>query len=143
LNHDISDNSANIETIRCNMNLIHSEKVTNYLDNERSKNKVLNAHPPEINKSELTLSRKTRRRLAQLRTGKSPFLYSYLHHIDESNYPTPNCPLCKTIEHTTNHLFSCSKLPTKLKPLDLWNDPVSVSALLEAWELRIADQGGL
>ena len=143
LNHDVQPNIVNTEIIKNNMNRIHSEIVTNYLDNRKYKNQVLNAHPPEIDKSELTLPRKTRRRLAQLRTGKSPFLYSYLHHIDESNYPTPNCPLCKTLEHTTIHLFSCSKLPTKLKPLDLWNDPVSVSALLEAWELRIADQGGL
>jgi hypothetical protein len=142
LNHDVLPNIANTEIIKNNMTRIHSEIVTNYLDNRKSKNKVLNAHPPEINKSELTLSRKTRRRLAQLRTGKSPFLFSYLHVIDKSNYPSPLCPLCKTLEHTTNHLFSCSNLPTNLTTLDLWNDPVSVSALLEAWELRIADQGG-
>ena len=142
LNHDISDNSANTETIRSNMKLIHSEIVSNYLDKERSKNKVLNAFAPEINKSELSLSRKSRRRLAQLRTNKSPFLFSYLHNIDKSNHPSPICPLCKSLDHTTNHLFSCSNLPTKLTTLDLWNDPVSVSALLEAWELRIADQGG-
>jgi hypothetical protein len=143
LNHDVPTNSANTEIIQNNMKLIHSEIVGNYLDKIRTKNKVLNDYAPEINKSELLLSRKARRRLAQLRTGKSPFLFSYLHKIDESNYPSPICPLCKTLEHTTNHLFSCSKLPTKLKTLDLWNDPVSVSALLEAWELRIADMGGL
>ena len=62
-----------------------------------------------------------------------------MHKIDPIKFTSPLCPLCSLTEHTTNHLFNCSKLPTNLTPLDLWNDPVRVVVVLEAWELRSAD----
>ena len=80
----------------------------------------------------------TRRTLAQLRTNKSPFLLSYLHKIDASTHPSPLCPLCRTHEHTTQHLFSCPQIPTTLSALDLWRDPSGVAALLDNWREKLA-----
>ena len=52
-----------------------------------------------------------------------------LHKIDASTHPSPLCPLCRTHEHTTQHLFSCPQIRTTLSALDLWRDPSSVAAL--------------
>ena len=84
------------------------------------------------------LPRHKRRTLAQLRTNKSPFLLSYLHKIDASTHPSPLCPLCRTHEHTTQHLFSCSQIHTTLSDLDLWRDPSGVAALLNDWREKLA-----
>ena len=138
INFDTEPINTTIETIKDNMTSIHSKIVTDYLDN-RDINKIINVRAPEIHKSELTLCRKTRRTLAQLRTGKSPILNTYKDKIDPVNYPSPLCPLCINSEHNTQHLFSCNKIPTTLNPIDLWENPVGVAGVLEAWELRIAD----
>src|SRR5580692_9575024 len=84
-----------------------------------------------LDSSEESLPRPTRRLLAQLRTGKSPMLYSYLHKIDPTTNSSPLCPLCKTTEHTTN-LFICQHISTKLTP----DDPVATAALLAKCEGR-------
>jgi hypothetical protein len=122
------------------MKIIHSTIVFDYLTH-RNNNTVINVIPPEINPTETTLSRKVRRILAQLRTGKSPFLKNYKHDrgMDPKNNSTSNCQLCQLSEHNVHHLFTCPKLPTTLTSLDLWHNPVKVAALLEAWELRIGD----
>jgi hypothetical protein len=73
-------------------------------------------------------------RLAQLRTGKSAFLRTYLNKVDHKKYPSDQCLLCKKIPHTTNE---CEKMRTELVILDLWKQPVSVAALLAAWEAKI------
>ena len=78
------------------------------------------------------------RTLAQLRTNKSLFLLSYLHKIDASTHPSSLCPLCRTHEHTTQHLFSCPQIPTTLSALDLWRDPSGVAALLDDWREKLA-----
>ena len=79
----------------------------------------------------------TRRTLAQLRTNKSPFLLSCLHKIDASTHPSPLCPLCRTHEHTTQHLSSCPQICTTLSALDLWRDPSGVAALLDDWREKL------
>ena len=83
--------------------------------------------------TEESLPCKTRRTLAQLRDGKSPFLLSYKNKIDPFTYPSPLCPLCKIQTHDTSHLFNCPHILTHLNPMDLWLDPVGVAALLAAW----------
>jgi hypothetical protein len=126
------------DSIKGNMKTIHTTIVFDYLSH-RNNNKVINKIAPKVNSSEIILSRKVRRILAQLRTGKSPFLRNYKHtrNIDPQNNTSSNCLLCQMSEHNVHHLFSCPKLPTTLTPLDLWTNPVKVAALLEAWELRI------
>ena len=49
---------------------------------------------------------------ALLRANKSPFLPSYLHHIDPTSYPSPSCPLCGLVEHDTQSLYNCPHIYT-------------------------------
>ena len=116
--------------IKANMRDIHTTIVSQHLA-ARDNNKILRTHPPQVSSTEENLPRHTRRTLAQLRTNKSPFLLSYLHKIDASTHPSPLCPLCRTHEHTTQHLFSCPQIPTTLSALDLWRDPSGVAVLVE------------
>ena len=69
-------------------------------------------------------------------------LLTYLHKINPTLHPSPLCPLCKTNNHDTKHLFSCPFINTTLTPLDLWNDPVSTAELLSLWEDALAAAGG-
>ena len=123
--------------IKANMRDIHTTIVSQHLA-ARDNNKILRTHPPQVSSTEENLPRHTRRTLAQPRTNKSPFLLSYLHKIDASTHPSPLCPLCRTHEHTTQHLFSCPQIPTTLSALDLWRDPSGVAALLDDWREKLA-----
>ena len=125
------------ETIKHNLKTTHSIVVNQYLA-ERYPNKIINQDPPVVHKSEETLTRKSRCILAQIRTNKSPLLFTYKHKIDPHTYPNPLCPLCKLHEHDTSHLFKCTQLPTQLTPIDLWQNPVEAAALLDTWALRLA-----
>src|SRR6267154_2781863 len=60
-------------------------------------------------------------------------IYTYLNAIDPNSYPSPSCPLCKSHDHTTQHLFSCSSIYTTLTPRDLWDEPMGTAALLQQW----------
>src|SRR2546425_988943 len=82
-------------------------------------NPILRNPAPDINPSEQSLPRKTRRILAQLRADKSPILKAYLHEIDSKSCPSAACPLCNYHLHNTQHLFSCPKVITTLTPWDL------------------------
>ena len=136
---NISTDPCTVTTadIKANMRDIHTIIVSQHLA-ARDNNKILRTHPPQVSSTEENLPRHTRRTLAQLRTNKSPFLISYLHKIDASTHPSPLCPLCRTHEHTTQHLFSCPQIPTTLSALDLWRDPSGVAALLDDWREKLA-----
>ena len=62
-----------------------------------------------------------------------PLLLSYLSKIDEDKHPSPLCPLCKSEQHTTTHLFSCTNMNTQLQVTDLWTASVEVGNLLVEW----------
>ena len=125
--------------IKANMRDIHTS-IVSHLQHlaARDNNKILRTHPPQISSTEENLPRHTRRTLAHLITNKSPFLLSYLHKIDASTHPSPLCPLCRTHEHTTQHLFSCPQIRTTLSALDLCRDPSGVAALLDDWREKLA-----
>ena len=111
--------------IKTNMCHIHTSIVSRYLAT-RGNNSIMHTPQPHISNSEEIHSHLT---LAQLRTNKSPFLI-YLHKVDAKSHPSPLCPLCcNTHTHDTHHLFNC----TTLSPLDLWTDPVRVTAPLARW----------
>ena len=112
--------------------IIHTQAVQQHLLTIPNNN-ILNRPPPDIDKTEDELPRRTQRLLAQLRANKSPFLLTYLHHIDPTNHPSPNCPLCEVAEHNTLHLFNCPHLPTTLDPDSLWSNPAAVVTLLDRW----------
>ena len=123
--------------IKAKMRDIHTSIVSQHLA-ARDNNKILRTHPPQVSSTEENVPRHTRRTLAQVRTNKSPFLLSYLHKIDASTHPSPLCPLCRTHEHTTQHLFSCPQIRTTLSTLELWRDPSGVAALLDDWLEKLA-----
>ena len=85
-------------------NTIHTQAVKRHLATIPNSS-ILNKPPPEIDKTDTEIQRQTRRLLAQLRANKSPFLLSYLNHINPNNRPTPSCPLCREAEPNTIHLF--------------------------------------
>ena len=119
---DTPPDSTTRETIKANTAQIHTQIVANYMQTIPH-NKVLNRTPPEISNTEQALPHYTRRLLAQLRTNKSSILHEYLHKITPEIHPTPNCPLCHSQPHDTQHIFGCSRLPTDLGPVALWDEP--------------------
>ena len=118
-----------------NRKIIHTNKVQEHLGSIQV-NTLINAKPPEIHKSEISLPRQTRRLLAQLRAQKCPLLKQYLHNIGKAD--TPNCPLCRTHAHNTVHLFDCRAIETELTTIDLWRRPTKVACLLEQWQTALA-----
>jgi retron-type reverse transcriptase len=124
-----------------NIKKIHTMIVEECLRSYKP-NPILSQPAPNINQSEQSLPRKTRRILAQLRAGKSPILLSYMHAIDPTSHPSSSCPLCKYQEHTTQHLFFCPKINTTLTARDLWDDPVAVATLLKQWDDALGAAGG-
>ena len=96
------------ELITQNLKTIHTIAVAESRQSYNP-NPILAQPAPDINPLEQSLPRRTRRVLAQLRAGKSPILCSYLHMIDPGSHPSPLCPLCKSQDHTTSHLFSSQK----------------------------------
>jgi len=96
---------------------------------------------PEISRIELSLPRKTRAILAQLRTNKSSLLRAYLNHIDNTKYPSPLCPACNTQRHDTAISSTALCFPptsqqetygqTLLKSTTSWNDGIVPRATLE------------
>jgi len=107
---------------------IHTDTVQQCLDKYKP-NKVLNSKPPEINKEELTLSRRERAELARLRSGYSQRLNSYNSIID--NKVQNRCPQCSVTPHDTYHLFNCGENPTLLNVIDLWTRPAMVAKFLK------------
>ncbi len=104
-------------------------KVVKTCISKYSNNRVLGTRPPEVHKSELNLKRKARTSLAQLRSGFSRKLNSYLYRIQESAHD--HCPNCNISPHDVTHLFNCPAKPTNLKPIDLWKKPSAVTAFLK------------
>ena len=105
---------------------IHTKSVKNMLK-DFSNNKVINARPPEIHRSECKLPRVTRSTLAQLRSGYSMYLNSYKSRIDPNI--SDKCPNCDS-SHTTEHLFNCQNNPTNLNVRSLWHKPLDAARFL-------------
>ena len=114
---------------------IHTSIISQHLAT-RDNNKIL-PHTP-VSSTEENLPRHTRRTLAQLITNKSPFLLSYLHKIDASTHTSPICSLCRTHEHTTQHLFSFPQICTTLSAMDFWRNPSGVAALIDVRREKLA-----
>ena len=112
---------------KCNK-VLHTKAVSQAI-NSYAPNRVLGTKPPKIHQEENQLSRKTRVKLAQHRSGFVPDLFSYKHRIDESI--PDNCPNCNLTPHDVIHLFNCPMKPTELKPIDLWNKPKKTALFLD------------
>jgi hypothetical protein len=77
---------------------------------------------------ERTLPRKTCCTLRQLRSDKCVCLQTYLHSIGKADDAL--CPLCRSADHTTCHLFECAAFPTNLIVDELWSHPRDVAVFL-------------
>ena len=108
---------------------IHTSSVATYLAS-RAPNTVLGTIPPTISKSEASLDRKDRVRLAQVRCGHSPILGVFMARIKKPPDKSRHCSHCKTANHDAIHLFTCPLFPTQLKPVDLWNKPAEAITLI-------------
>ena len=108
---------------------VHREAVRESIE-ARGTNRILGTRAPAIDPTEKELPRKTRRTLAQMRSGFCIALNDYRHRIGQSD--TPICPCCRQDEHTVQHVFGCSEHPTNLQPMDLWLRPVDVAEFLES-----------
>ena len=109
-----------------NKKAIHTAIVQEHLETI-PQHPLLNAHAPEIHRSDQELSRAARRTLAQLRAGKCPLLQEYLQDIGAAE--DPRCPLCGQDGHNTVHLFNCPSIATDLTPEDLWRRPLPAASL--------------
>ena len=109
---------------------IHTESVRDSIA-KMANNKVLQAKPPAISKDENSLPRTTRSTLAQLRSGYSSYLNTFLARInkDPNKFVPDTCPKCPEL-HTTEHLFNCSQNPTSLTVKNLWSTPIETARFL-------------
>ena len=88
----------------------------------------MNTPAPKVDKTEKALPRKARSSLAQLRSGYSSMLNSYLSRIRQDVQDI--CPDCNQQNHTSFHLFNCPAKPTDLTVHDLWTKPVEAAQFL-------------
>jgi hypothetical protein len=135
-NYDVDPTKCDEAVVNHNKKLIHADIVNNHIQ-KNPLNKLTGKPTLEISPEEQKLPRETRRILAQLRTNKSPILFSYKNKIDKSIDPL--CRLCKTEIHDTYHLFNCKRLFSSKTIDSLWNSPSYVESLLSRWRLM----GGL
>ena len=84
--------------------------------------------PPTINPAQQSLSQRATTGLAQLSSGFSRKLKSYLHRLDET--VTDQCPKCSASPHDTAHLFNCRNDQTDPTVESLWTKPCKAAAFL-------------
>ena len=106
---------------------IHTRAVAKSIA-ARANNRVLGSPAPDVDDTEQELPRKTRRTLAQLRSGECLALSNYQHKMGWSD--SPMCPCCRSEEHTTQHIFDCSAHQTPLEPENLWTHPIEAADFL-------------
>ena len=127
---DVNTNNAipsTPDSVSQNLKSMHTIAVSECLKSNKP-NPILAQPASNTNLSEQSLSRKTRRILAQLHAGNSPILVAYMCAIDFKSCPSITC---KSRDHTTQNLFFSSKISIILTARDLWDDPVAVAALLQ------------
>ena len=106
---------------------LHTTAVRNSIM-ARGINRVLGEPAPAVDVEEEQLPRKTRRTLAQLRSGYCSSLNAYKHRVGQSD--TSICPSCRQEDQTVQHIFRCPEHPTDLTPLDLWRNPMRTAYFL-------------
>lgn len=130
----MSSPPTSISDLNKGVQQIHTDIVQNTIRNYRP-NRILGTRPPRIDASEISLPRKARTTLAQLRSGWCNLLQNYKHRID--NEIADECPECLATPHDVQHLFQCAAKPTTLEPMDLWRNPTSVATYLQILEEEI------
>ena len=88
-------------------------------------NRVLGTKTPPVHKSEISLPRKTRSTMAQLRSGHCARLRDYQFRLGKS--PNDVCPNCDIFTQDVPHVFDCPARPTTLTTQDIWDNPRDVA----------------
>ena len=109
----LQDSSISKDNYKVAIKKIHKRDVQHYTENR-------NRIPLAVSADELKLPRITRIRLAQLRSGYSPMLRSYMSRINTA--VEDSCPDCKMPGHNVEYLFNCAKNETNLTYDDLGED---------------------
>ena len=116
-------------TYRDTIQSLHSEAVDRAVASTPN-NAVLGTPPPPVAVEELSLPRRFRSTLSQLRSSYCSALSSYLERVGRAQ--SNLCPSCNSAPHTTEHLFSCPSHPTNLTPRNLWVRPCLASSFLSS-----------
>ena len=124
------------EECREDLKHIHITITSQYLSS-RKNNNVTNTTPYDIHSSEQTLPHHMHTKLPQLRANKLPLLQSYLYTMNPETY-TPQCLLCLSHTHDTNHLFNSNQVTTQHNTTSLWKKPLEVAEVIQEWESRLA-----
>ena len=119
---------------------IHTQITEQYIQ-AIPPNNVLDEQAPEVSAVECDQPRGVRRRLAQLRARKSPFLTSYMAERLLGGEEDVTCKLCGEEPHDTRNLFRCREMATDLEPKHLWTEPMRTAELLERWSRALEDIG--
>ena len=106
---------------------LHTDEVTRTIS-AQSPNRVLGTLPPQVNAEELSLPRRSRTTLSQLRSDCCSSLNGYLGRIGA--VLSDLCPSCLASPQNTRHIFECPSHPTPYVPEDLWKQPRGVSEFL-------------
>ena len=116
------------DTLKSINKQLHTTAVHDAI-NKYKPNKLLGHPPPPIDKSELSLPRSARCKLAQLRCGHSNLSMAHQHRLDPSISST--CPHCPSVIHTVPHLLTCPGGPPGIVLTDLWSNPTKISSTLQ------------
>ena len=106
---------------------LHTAAVRKSIE-DAAPNSVLQLVPPTINPAQQSLSQRATTGLAQLSSGFSRKLKSYLHRLDET--VTDQCPKCSASPHDTAHLFNCRNDQTDPTVESLCTKPCKAAAFL-------------
>ena len=103
------------------------------------RNTVLQAPPPDIHPSEVTLSRTDRVHLARLRAGHHPSLLSYQYRFGLGGTTDDTCPACRIGPHSITHIMGHCTAHATLRRRhningvrNLWDYPTGAVAYLRA-----------
>ena len=102
------------------------------------RNVVLVGRPISSSELDLTLTRKERSTLSQLRSGYCRLLGSYKSRI-KKDASLNACADCGTMPHDVKHLFVCPAHPTTMIPSYLWSRPTDGVRELSYLEARDPD----
>ena len=104
------------DTNKESLQAVHTEAVNKARDSQEA-NRVLRDRPPSISSEEVTLERKQRTTLSQLRSGHCKLLNSYKNRL----LPTvsSSCPDCGAPSQDVPHLFNCTAHPNTLTSVNL------------------------
>ena len=107
----LNNGSLPPENYRTTIKALHTDAVAAAIAASEP-NPLLQTRPPTVADEELSLPRRYRTTLSQLRSGYSSSLAYYRERVGRSD--NLRCPSCGVEPQTVPHLFACASHPTAL-----------------------------